>query len=393
MKYRNRIVFVWLSMLSLLVSACSALPSQATPTAEPEPVEDFTPIVSATGVLVPEKFATLSITSAGVVAEVLVEEDDLVSTGETLLRLQGEENLAAAISAAEYEVAAAEHDLDSLYKDTDLRAAEAHQAMIQSRQAVKDAQQYLNNLHAPASQADIDQAKANLLLAQIRLNKAEKDFKPYEKKSENNKIRAALFAELAEAEQIHEGTLRRYNNLIGNASELDIAEAQADLALAEEQLAVAERDYEIYSHGPDPDEVKIAEERVANAQVQLAASQSTLTDLELSSPFGGTVSEVYIKKGEWIAPGQPALLLADLENLRVETTDLNEIDVARVSIGDTAIITFDALADVVVEGTVVRIASKASEGSGVNYTAVIILDELPDDILWGMTAFVDIEVE
>jgi hypothetical protein len=67
--------------------------------------------------------------------------------------------------------------------------------------------------------------------------------------------------------------------------------------------------------------------------------------------------------------------------------------VARVSIGDTAIITFDALADVVVEGTVVRIASKASEGSGVNYTAVIILDELPDDILWGMTAFVDIEVE
>jgi multidrug efflux pump subunit AcrA (membrane-fusion protein) len=393
MKYRNRIVFVWLSMLSLLVSACSALPSQATPTAEPEPVEDFTPIVSATGVLVPEKFATLSITSAGVVAEVLVEEDDLVSTGETLLRLQGEENLAAAISAAEYEVAAAEHDLDTLYKDTDLRAAEAHQAMIQSRQAVKDAQQYLNNLHAPASQADIDQAKANLLLAQIRLNKAEKDFKPYEKKSENNKIRAALFAELAEAEQIHEGTVRRYNNLIGNASELDIAEAQADLALAEEQLAVAERDYEIYSHGPDPDEVKIAEERVANAQVQLAASQSTLTDLELSSPFGGTVSEVYIKKGEWIAPGQPALLLADLENLRVETTDLNEIDVARVSIGDTAIITFDALADVVVEGTVVRIASKASEGSGVNYTAVIILDELPDDILWGMTAFVDIEVE
>jgi multidrug efflux pump subunit AcrA (membrane-fusion protein) len=393
MKYRNRIVFVWLSMLSLLVSACSVLPSQATPTAEPEPVEDFTPIVSATGVLVPEKFATLSITSAGVVAEVLVEEDDLVSTGETLLRLQGEENLAAAISAAEYEVAAAEHDLDTLYKDTDLRAAEAHQAMIQSRQAVKDAQQYLNNLHAPASQADIDQAKANLLLAQIRLNKAEKDFKPYEKKSENNKIRAALFAELAEAEQIHEGTVRRYNNLIGNASELDIAEAQADLALAEEQLAVAERDYEIYSHGPDPDEVKIAEERVANAQVQLAASQSTLTDLELSSPFGGTVSEVYIKKGEWIAPGQPALLLADLENLRVETTDLNEIDVARVSIGDTAIITFDALADVVVEGTVVRIASKASEGSGVNYTAVIILDELPDDILWGMTAFVDIEVE
>jgi multidrug resistance efflux pump len=393
MKFRKRTIFIFLLAISLVLSACSALPSQATPTAEPEPVEDFTPIVSATGEVVPEKFSTLSITSAGVVAEVLVEEDDAVSTGETLLRLQGEENLAAAISAAEYEVAAAEHALDSLYKDTDLRAAESHQAMIQSRQAVKDAQRYLDNLNAPAPQPDIDQAKANLLLAQIRLDKAEKDYKPYEKKSENNKIRAALFAKLAEAEQLHYGALRRYNNLIGNASELDIAEAQADLALAEEQLAVAERDYEIYSNGPDPDDVKIAEERLANADVQLAAAQSALTDLELFAPHGGTVSEVYIKAGEWIAPGQPAMLLADLENLRVETTDLNEIDVARVKVGDKAIITFDALADTVVEGTVLRIASKASEGSGVNFTTVIILDEIPDNIRWGMTAFVDIEVE
>lgn len=393
MKYRSRTTLMWLAALALVVSACSAIPSQATPTAEPEPVQDFTPIVSATGEVVPERFSTLSMSSAGVVAEVLVAEDDPVGEGETLLRLQGKENLAAAISAAEFEVTAAEHDLDKLYKDTDLRAAEAHQAMIQYRQAVKDAQRYLDNLHAPAPQADIDQAKANLLLAQIRLDKAEKDYRPYEKKSENNRIRAALFAELAEAEQIHQGALRRYNNLIGNASDLDIAEAQADLALAEEQLAVAERDYEVFSNGPDPDEVKIAEERLANAHVQLAAAQSALTDLELSAPFGGTVSELYIKEGEWIAPGQPALLLADLDNLRVETTDLNEIDVARVEVGDSAIITFDALADTVVGGTVVRIASKASEGSGVNYTTVIVLDEIPENILWGMTAFVDIEVE
>ena len=42
------------------------------------------------------------------------------------------------------------------------------------------------------------------------------------------------------------------------------------------------------------------------------------------------------------------LELADLDHLRVETTDLNEIDVARIQIGDTASITFDALPDTVV---------------------------------------------
>jgi HlyD family secretion protein len=75
------------------------------------------------------------------------------------------------------------------------------------------------------------------------------------------------------------------------------------------------------------------------------------------------------------------LSLADLGHLRVETTDLNEIDVARLDVGNNAIITFDALPNVSVEGKVVRIAPKASEGSGVNYTAVVELDEIPQAAL------------
>jgi hypothetical protein len=36
----------------------------------------------------------------------------------------------------------------------------------------------------------------------------------------------------------------------------------------------------------------------------------------------------------------------------------------------------------------------ADPGSGgVNYTAVVELDEIPAQVRWGMTAFVDIEVE
>ena len=80
-------------------------------------------------------------------------------------------------------------------------------------------------------------------------------------------------------------------------------------------------------------------------------------------------------------------------HLRVETTDLNEIDVAQLKIGDTAIVTFDALPDVVIDGTVTRIAPKDSEGSGVNYPVVIELAEIPNGLRWGMTAFVDVEIE
>jgi multidrug efflux pump subunit AcrA (membrane-fusion protein) len=389
-KIKNRF---WIFPLILLLVGCSMLPGGETPTPEPEPVDDFVPVVSATGVVVPEQWARLSMTGSGVVTEVAVEEDDMVDEGDLLVRLEGQETLEAAISAAKFELASAEHALEALYKDTELMAAQAHQAMIIAKQEVEDAEEYLVNLQNPAPKVDIDQAKANLLLAQIRLDDAREDFEPYEKKPESNKVRAAMFSKLVEAEKIYDGAVRLLNNLSGDASELDIAEAEADLLLAQEELAVAERDYDIYKNGPDPDDVRLAEERVENAKVQLNAAVKALDDLQLNSPFDGTVNELYVKENEWIAPGQQVLLLADLENLRVETTDLNEIDVAQIEIGDKAIVTFDALPDVVVEGEVTRVAQKAAEGSGVNYTVVILLDEIPEKLRWGMTAFVDIEVE
>jgi len=186
--------------------------------------------------------------------------------------------------------------------------------------------------------------------------------------------------------------------------ELDDAQSDFDTAVRrlqfettleslQEQLAKARQDYVLYSEGPDPADVAVVIARLNNAEASLAAAQAMYDDLEVSAPFDSTISELYINHSEWIAPGQPALLLADLDNLHIETTDLSEIDVSRIKIGDTVIITFDALPEITSTGTVVRISPKASPGSGVNYTVVIELQEIPDQLRWGMTAFVDIEVE
>ena len=137
----------------------------------------------------------------------------------------------------------------------------------------------------------------------------------------------------------------------------------------------------------------LAQARLENANAALAAAQAKLEDLELLAPFSGIVSEIDMRAGEWVTIGLPVLQLADLQHLRVETTDLNEIDAARVKVGSRVKITFDALPDVQVQGTVKSLAPKASQGSGVNYKAVIELDEPIAALRWGMTAFVDIEVE
>jgi len=379
--------------LLLVLNGCSSLAPQPSPTPEPEAEADFNPVVSATGVVVPAQWVQLSAAGAGNVEEVMVREDDRVAQGDTLIHLVGADKLQAAITAAELELAAAQHDRDELFKNPELRLAQARQAAVDARLAIRDAERRVKNLSTASSQADIDQARAVMLMAKDKLDDAREDYEPYKNKPEDNMTRAALLNRKAQAEQLYDAAVRRLNNLLGVANALDLAEAESDLELGQAQLAKAEREVEIYTDGPDPADVILADARITNAEAQLAAARTALADLVVAAPFSGTVSELTIHPGEWAAPGQALLLLADLQNLRVETTDLSEIDVARLQVGDPVKVTFDALPDVTVPGTVARISSKSAQGAGVNYKVEIELDQIPDELRWGMTAFVDIVVD
>jgi len=376
---------------TLLLSGCQG--SSATPTAKPVSDEEFAPVVSATGVVVPAQWAALSMASPGIVSELLVSEDEKVSADQVLLRLDGENQLQTAISAANFELVSAQEALDILYENPETRTALAAQAIVDARRAVDDAQKRLDNLITDSDPDDIDQARATTVLAKDKLDKALEDYSPYVNKPEDNLTRAALLSKVAQSRDIYEAAVRRLNNLLGDTNALDLEEAQSNLALAEAQLVTAQRDYGILKEGPDPDDVAMAEARLDSAEDRLTAAKAAFEDLELRAPFAGTISELSVRQNEWVVPGQPIMLLADLSNLRVETTDLNEIDVAQVEVGDSVIVTFDALPGVEVKGKVVRIASKSFSGAGVNYKVLVELDEIPPQLRWGMTAFVDIAVD
>jgi multidrug efflux pump subunit AcrA (membrane-fusion protein) len=383
----------WLFILGVMsLAACGSLGQQATPEVEEQPEEEFNPVISATGILVPRQWATLSVETPGVIAEVLVNEDEPVSAGQVLLRLEGEEKLQASLSAAQAERVAAQQAFDELFKDPEVRVALAAEAVVDAQEAVEDAQHRLNNL-GYSSQTDIDQSLANVVLARDKLEKAREDYEPYANKPENNLIRAALLSKYAQAQKDYDAAVRLLNNLTGTSKPLDVAKAETDLALAEANLVKAERDYEMSLAGPDPDLVDVAQARLSNAEEQLLAAEKSLEVLEVHAPFDGIISEINVRASEWITPGQPVLLVADLSDMKVETTDLNEIDVAQIEVGDDVTVTFDALPDLVVSGSVSRIAVKPRAGTGVNYTVVVELDEIPDRLRWGMTAFVDITIE
>lgn len=453
--------FALIALITVFIlSACGTAAGETSPP-EAAPV-DLPPIVSATGEVVPSQEALLSVTVGGVVQDVLVEKGDPISVGQVLVRMEGSEQQKAAVSAAQLELANAQFALESLNNNTDLLAAqalksaenaeraledlnnpdlqqaEASQVVTEAEKAVDVAERKLEILTKPASQSALDQAQANILMAQKKYDdiiEQIEDIRWQHKKFSSNaklpaEIRNDILTKLKRAlkglEVIRSqeelsliDSKSRYNELLSPPDPIDVQVAEANLATAKAQLSNAQRelqrvldgpqpgevalleaqiekgyrDYDTFSVGPDPDDVAIAEARLTNAEAQLAAAQAAIADRELVAPYDGVISAIYINPNEWVAPGSPVLLIGDLEHLQVQTTDLGEIDVAQISLGDRAAVTFDALPELALEGTVVSIAPKADEGSGVNFPVTIELEDIPAELRWGMTAFIDIELE
>ena len=342
---------------------------------------------------------------SGRVAEVLVSEGASVEAGDVLLRLdsrlleaQRELTLAAdqaSVAAADLELVNAQQALEDLHENAPLAAAAAELALANARDALDDAER-LNIYQQKGNRATketIDGAEAQLTLAEQAVKRAEAAYNRTSRLPEDNPTRASARASLEAARRQRDAAERNVNWYKGAPSDIDQAILDAKVGVAQAQLGQAERDAEDLIPGPDPDLLAQAKARLTLAQAQLAAAQQAQADLELSAPFDGIVCNLKARVGEWMTPGVPVLQLGDLARLQVETTDLNEIDAARLRLGDRAMVTFDALPIAGVGGTVQRIGFKSAEGSGVNYTVILQLDEIPDGLRWGMTAFVDIEVE
>jgi len=356
-------------------------------------LEEFTPIVSATGKVVPFEWGQLSFLNSGMIQDIFVSEGDFVEMDQELVRLAGSGQLKAAVTTAELELLSAEKALQDIYENAETARAQAEVNLAQARIDLEDEiEERDKKEYRRVSDATLDGIRADYILAEDALDDAEEYFEAFADRSEDDPERAQALSALSNARKNRDRALYNLNYALGKPDVDEIAKAEALVELAKARLNDAENVYQKWEDGPDPEQVRIAEARVENAKTQLEAANEVLSQQTLKAPFLGTVSEIYMRSDEWVMAGQPVLMLANLEHLQVETTDLSEIDVARIKVGDKADVSFDALPESQIEGTVTKIAPKSDEGAGVNYKVLIALDTIPDGLRWGMTAFVDIEV-
>lgn len=323
---------LWLAITTAAALGLAACRPAAETSAAP-PVVAAPPGVVAQGQVQPQAYVDLSFNTGGQVAEVLVTEGMTVSAGQALARLADSPLAAAEVARAQQAVLEAQQALDSLARQAALAVAQAQLAQASAAQQLEAAEQAL---------ADLRQAQADA--------------------AEDDTLTAPSARELAQAEA-------------------QIGVAQARLALAE--LEASQR---VAAQG-DPAAQAVAEGRLAAAQAALAAAQSAQAGQTLTAPQPGVVVGLALKPGQYIAPGQTALTLADFSAWVIKTDDLSELEVGQVRLGQPVQVTLDALPGLTLSGTLHSLDQRSEEKRGdVTYTGTILLAGADPAVRWGMTA-------
>ncbi len=365
-----------LAILALVVVTLMACSAPATPASQAQPTLPAVKVsnkIIPEGKVVPARSAALGFQSAGVIAQVPVAVGERVDSGKLLARLDTQQ-LELKLAQADADLAVAQAKLNQAK-----RGPTAEQ-LAAAQQAVKSAQANYDKLFKPdpselsGLKTDVDKAKARLDQAQAAYDRIGGDSNPS----------AGMFPQRADLQAAwldYQQALAAYNSRL-NPTDAQVQEALSALQTAKSELGQLT---------PTAEDVAAAEAGVKASQAARDVAADELNRAKLVAPFAGTVASLDLRPGEQVAAGTVALRLADYSNWQVETTDLTELNVVNIKVGDPALVTFDAIPDLELTGKVARVNGYGENKQGdVVYTLVIQLDKQDERLHWNMTAQVTI---
>lgn len=149
------------------------------------------------------------------------------------------------------------------------------------------------------------------------------------------------------------------------------------------ELTIAQQNQKLTDlYTPDPLELRTKELLVKQKQDALLDAQNNATDYYIRAPFDGTIASVAAKLGD-TASGTLGTIMT---KQKLAAITLNEVDVAKVKLGQKATLTFDALDGLTITGEVAEIDSVGTVTQGVvNYTVKISFDTDSDLVKPGMS--------
>lgn len=162
--------------------------------------------------------------------------------------------------------------------------------------------------------------------------------------------------------------------------------ADAKKAISDDEYAVEEKTKTLENLIEPVDEIDLKSAQLAVTQKErsLAEALEIVEDCVITAPFDGIIASIDIEEDEEIS-AQAGVATIITEN-QVATVTLNEIDIAKIEIGQKASVTFSAIDDLTMTGKVIEVSELGSVSQGVvSYDVVIALDAVNKQIKSGMS--------
>lgn len=286
----------------------------------------------------------------GKIGEVAVREGDLVQPGQLLVRLD-DADLKAQLQGAIARVRAAQQRLERNRQQLPILQAQLQQANLTAEQAEQDSQGRVFEAQNTVAQAraQLAEAQQNLTLAQAEQRRYSQLFTEgvvtAQQLDEKNASLGTAQARVAAAQQQVQSAQGRLTQAQATRRNPSIRTAEA--LQIQRQIEQARSD------------IAAAQQEVRDAQAQQAQIQANLNYLVIKSPMSGSVITRSVEPGEVAATGAPLLTLVNLNQLYLRGF-VPEGEIAKVKLGQRALVYLDSFPDRPLEATVSRIDPKAS---------------------------------
>jgi len=232
-------------------------------------------------------------------------------------------------------------------------------------------------------QAQLEQAKGQLVTLQARLDEALHGSRPEEIAQAQANLASAV-ADLDNAKVTLDRTKGMIADGVASKQSLDDAQARYDSAL--HKANSLRKAYELVKLGPRQEEIDALRGQVQQAQGMVAFAETNLANTVIRAPVTGTILERAVEKGEFVttsfvgdrgAKGY-VVSLADLNDLEVEL-DISQSDFAKLRLGQRGVVTTDAFQDRKYGGFIKELSPEANRQKATVQIKVKI--ENPDEYL------------
>jgi HlyD family secretion protein len=278
----------------------------------------------------------------GVVAELCVDEGDVVRRGQPLARIQN--------NVAQAQVRQAEQAL---------RTARAQ--LVQTEAGARPSELQASRAQVQQAEATVGQREAQVAQARAAVTQAEARRELAQKNLERNRY---LLREGAIARQSVDQAEMEYRAAVAEVASAreGVATAQANLAAARAAVAAARAQSRTLEEGPRPEAVLVARLRVREAEAALQVAREQARSAIARAPFAGTVTKIITERG---GPVGTNGILRLVQTGRPEIpVDVDESNLANLRVGQPAVITSSTFRDARLEARVTRISPQVDPARG-----------------------------